>query len=393
MKRAWIKKTGLAIFATFACGAVMGQDLEITPGRSDVVPSQGLAASRIKFGSNLLRTPCNTCRYSDAGGYFVVGPDNCISPGTTQWLAVSFIAAATGVPDRISAAIILADAAACPTNKVRLSIYSDACYRTGPGKRLISGVATVPKAPCAFAVAQLGNAPTLTKGTKYWVVATTTAQQAGLDANWYGSNNAQVAFNLGTGWEQFSGGTPAFRVQGSATLLSDATPEASSPAFGSNLFVDPCTGCNYDSNAGGIDVRGPQNCTSPGETHWLAVPFIAAKSGVPSRISASIVLHNPAFCPKNKVTLSLYTDNCGLGPGTKLISGAATVPTAPCDLAVATLGNAPSLNKGTKYWVVATTTAAQAGLDANWYASNNAQLGVGPGWRQFSDGTPAFMVQ
>ena len=148
------------------------------------MPSKCPAASPIRFGSNLLRTPCNTCRYSDAGGYFVVGPDNCISPGTTQWLAVSFIAAATGVPDRISAAIILFDPSDCPTNEVRLSIYTDACYPRGPGKRLVSGVATVPKAPCDMAVAKLQkNAPTLTKGTKYWVVATTTANQSGLDAN------------------------------------------------------------------------------------------------------------------------------------------------------------------------------------------------------------------
>src|SRR5437870_4051965 len=227
MKRSWIKKTGLAIFATLAYGAAMGQDPEIAPGRSDVGTSQCPDASPIKFGSNLFRTPCNTCRYSDGGGYFLWGPDNCFSPGTTQWLAVPFIAAVTGVPDRISAAIILADPAKCPTNQVRLSIYSDACYPRGPGKRLVSGVATVPKAPCAFAVAQLGNAPTLTKGTKYWVAATTTAPQAGLDANWYGSNNAQYANNLGAGWQQFTGGTPAFKVEGSGTLLSDAAPDAS----------------------------------------------------------------------------------------------------------------------------------------------------------------------
>src|SRR5713101_7253594 len=98
MKRTWIKKTGMAILATLACGAVMGQDLEIAPDGSDNVSSQGPDASPIKFGSNLLRTPCNTCRYSDAGGYFVLGPDNCFVPGKTQWLAVPFIAAATGVP-------------------------------------------------------------------------------------------------------------------------------------------------------------------------------------------------------------------------------------------------------------------------------------------------------
>jgi hypothetical protein len=99
--------------------------------------------------------------------------------------------------------------------------------------------------------------------------------------------------------------------------------------------------------------------------------------------------------PENKVTLSLYTDRCGLGPGTPLASGVATVPTAPCDLAVVKLRAAPPLSKGTKYWVVATTSATQVGLDASWYASNGAQLGLnlGSGWSQFSALTPGFMVQ
>lgn len=126
------------------------------------------------------------------------------------------------------------------------------------------------------------------------------------------------------------------------------------------------------------------------------MPFIASASGVPRRISASLILNDSISCPENKVTLSLYTDNCGLGPGTELVSGGATVPTAPCELAVAKLRNAPSLSKGTKYWVVATTNAQQAGLDARWYGSNGAQFGISAGggdWGQFSAVTPAFLVQ
>ena len=62
------------------------------------------------------------------------------------------------------------------------------------------GETTVPAAPCALVVAKLPRSvPVLTKGTKYWVVATTNAQQVGLDSNWYGSNNSQFAFNTGTG--------------------------------------------------------------------------------------------------------------------------------------------------------------------------------------------------
>jgi hypothetical protein len=64
-------------------------------------------------------------------------------------------------------------------------------------------------------------------------------------------------------------------------------------------------------------------------------------------------------------------------------------------LAVARLRNAPALVQGVKYWVVATTNDRQAGLDATWYASNNAQIGVSPGyeWLQFGGVTPGFLVQ
>jgi len=64
-------------------------------------------------------------------------------------------------------------------------------------------------------------------------------------------------------------------------------------------------------------------------------------------------------------------------------------------LAVATLSGAPALQQGVKYWVVATTDDNQTALDATWYGSNNAQLGLnlGYGWIQFSDVTPGFLVQ
>jgi hypothetical protein len=78
---------------------------------------------------------------------------------------------------------------------------------------LASGIAIVPKSPCGLAVATLTAAPSLQQGVKYWVVATTDETQTALDSTWYGSNNAQVALNLGYGWIQFATGTPAFLVQ------------------------------------------------------------------------------------------------------------------------------------------------------------------------------------
>ena len=191
-------RIGGALLGILACGAVLAQGPEMVPdGNASDAPDSPVA-STIIFGSNLISDPCATCNYSDGGGYAVVGPDNCIQPGTTQWLAGTFIAAATGVPEQISAPIILRDPSHCPTNTVTLSIYTDACWPIGPGTPLVSAVATVPAAPCGLAVAKLPNTPTLLiKGTKYWVVATTDAQQAGLDSNWYGSNNSQDRVQYG----------------------------------------------------------------------------------------------------------------------------------------------------------------------------------------------------
>lgn len=391
-------RIGGALLGILACGALMAEEPEVVLG-TGVKGSQNMPeARRVTFGSNLFVEPCNSCNYdSNAGGYAVVGPDNCLVPGTTQWLAVPFIAAATGVPRQISVPIILADWRDCPTRQVTLSIYTDACYPIGPGTPLVSNIATLPRATCNMGVAKLTNAPTLTRGQKYWVVATTNAEQSGLDANWYASNSSQYALNTGAGWTQSNSGTPAFLVQGITTASQVGSElELSNQGFGGNLFIDPCTGCNYDPHGSGFDVRGPDNCLSPGNLGWTAVPFVAAKSGVPTRISASIIVY--ALCQQNNtVTLSLYTDNCGLGPGDPLVSGIATVPpnTDLCQLAAATLSAAPALQEGVKYWVVATTDENQAALDATWYGSNNAQFGadLGYGWLQFTAVTPGFLVQ
>ena len=188
-------RIGGALLGIMVCGAVLAQGTAVVAGGNASDAPDGPVASTIIFGSNLISDPCATCNYSDREGYAVLGPDNCFTPGTTQGLAGAFIAAATGVPEQISAAIILRDPSDCPANTVTLSIYTDACWPIGPGTPLVSGIATVPAAPCGLAVAKLPNTPTLLliKGTKYWAVATTDAEQAGLDSNWYGSNNSQYA--------------------------------------------------------------------------------------------------------------------------------------------------------------------------------------------------------
>jgi hypothetical protein len=386
---------GAAILLTNICGTLMAQQLEQNHSTNNTTPDTGRITT---FGGNFVGDPCRACKYDpEPSGYAVWGPNNCTIPGKLQWEAVPFIAAVGGVPDRIATSIIM-DNPSCPGNKVTLSIYSDACYPEGPGGLLVSGEATVASSSCDSAVAKIRNGPSLVQGVKYWITATTTSQQSALDSRWYASNDAQLAYNLGDGWVQSTAATPSFIVQGRAsgdTVNITQADRSARRLFGSNLFVDPCTGCNYDPDAGGFDVRGPDNCTLAGQTHWEAVAFVAKRTGVPQRIVAPIILNKPDICPQNRVTLSIYTDNCGEGPGKLLVSGEATAPSSPCEMAVAKLRNAPSLTKNVKYWITATTTASQSALDASWFASNNAQLALADsfGWFQFSAGTPAFEVQ
>src|SRR5438552_6770989 len=102
-------RIGGALLGILACGAVMAQGPDVAPGGNPSEAPDTPIISTIIFGSNLISDPCATCNYSDREGYFVLGPDNCLLPGTTQWVAGAFIAAASGVPEQISAAIILAD--------------------------------------------------------------------------------------------------------------------------------------------------------------------------------------------------------------------------------------------------------------------------------------------
>src|SRR6266852_5602449 len=139
MDRAAAGKIGLGIIATLACGAAMAVERDFVLGGDLRVPQTALGTPRISFGSNLFIEPCSSCNYdSNAPSAFVLGPENCFVPGTMQWIAVPFTAAATGVPTWISAPIILFDPKHCPNSQVTLSIYTDACYPTGPGTPLVS---------------------------------------------------------------------------------------------------------------------------------------------------------------------------------------------------------------------------------------------------------------
>ena len=109
-------RSGAALLGFLACGALMAEEPEVVLGGNLNGSQNAPEARRVTLGSNLFVDPCNSCNYdSNGNGYAVVGPDNCLSPGTTQWVGVPFIAAATGVPKQISVPIIVRDPRNCPT--------------------------------------------------------------------------------------------------------------------------------------------------------------------------------------------------------------------------------------------------------------------------------------
>jgi hypothetical protein len=207
-----IKKISVAILATMVCGAAMAQGLVRAPGRETGPMREPMAPDVNRFGGNLETNTCTGCNFDEVdGGYYVWGSMNCISPGTTQWIGVPFVARSSGTTRTITAGIELDPACPTSTNAVTLSIYTDDCT-TGPGVSLGSGNARVSAGPCITARARVAVA--LTGGTRYWVVATTVSPtQDGLDSIWYGSNQAQIGGNVASGgWFFFSGFVPSFSV-------------------------------------------------------------------------------------------------------------------------------------------------------------------------------------
>ena len=66
------------------------------------------------------------------------------------------------------------------------------------------------------------------------------------------------------------------------------TSEAQRVTLGSNLLVEPCNSCDYDSNAPSYFVIGPDNCSVPDMTQWVAVPFMDTVFHRHARVSGAI---------------------------------------------------------------------------------------------------------
>ena len=211
-----------------ACGTAFAQQGKITSGpyKGPIAPMVAPDNSdnpdnpdAMPFFTNFELNSCTGCTYDAGNGFLLLGPANCGIANATQWLAYPFVSKKTGIVNKVVLAIT--DWSICtPTvHKFTVAIYTDNC-NTGPGTQIgVAKIGTAPASPCSLASANFtGAGVSLTAGTRYWVVVTTSGanDQIGTTAVWWETNPAGGYFNLndGNGWLYGGGGGPgAFQVQ------------------------------------------------------------------------------------------------------------------------------------------------------------------------------------
>jgi hypothetical protein len=186
---------GSACVLALSCGSVYAQDVKVahttaTPQSQNVRP-QAPPPSAVVLYTNL-NTSDATDEYNDAGGYYVLGPDNTTSEGYLEsWISVAFTVTASGETATEIEAPIGDYVASTDGGSFTLAIYSD----TGAGAPNVSlGSGTAMSGAnfntcCTLARAALSPTVPLTAGTQYWVVATSIdATNPDLTAVWDATN-------------------------------------------------------------------------------------------------------------------------------------------------------------------------------------------------------------
>ena len=220
-ERKFIRTLSCLCVVLMACGTAFAQQGKITSGpyKGPIAPMTATSPDSpdAVIYSNLVVDPCTACNYSTINGLFIWGPNNCFSPGSTQWIAYPFTARVSQAVRTVKLAITDSGFCVASSTKFTVGIYTDNC--TGAPNTLIgsSVIATAPAAPCLLASANFGHAGvSLTAGVAYWVVVTTDATQTGTTAVWWEANSSRlgVNFNDGFGWQASGAGGPGgFSVQ------------------------------------------------------------------------------------------------------------------------------------------------------------------------------------
>jgi hypothetical protein len=225
-KKIFIRTLCYLFVGVMACGAVMAQGFGPTQALKVAPPQKGCTGVPYwqampdwpgsPIFTNLAPGFVGSLYDCPAGGYYVLGPANCLA-FSEQWIAVSFWTGPSGgTAGRLQAAVVQ-EPTCLSTARVLLGIYTDdaSVIPSVPGTPVIEAPARVPTTCGLLAQVAIPATP-LAPNTKYWLTARTAPGGANqnLAAIWYPSNNAQIGAQLAAvpPWFSFSGLTPAGAV-------------------------------------------------------------------------------------------------------------------------------------------------------------------------------------
>jgi hypothetical protein len=188
--------------AITACGTALAQQrmLAAPPYNG---PMTSMTASdapeAVPFYSNLTLNPCTGCNYDiNRHGWFILGPTNCFEPGSTQWIAYSFVAGHSGPLRQIKVSVTDYGLCVAGTRNFTVALYSDNC--SGPDTQLAAATVRAPAAPCALTTVNFAAGPALTAGTTYWVACETVGSaQDPFTGVWWQANSAPFYVNFNDG--------------------------------------------------------------------------------------------------------------------------------------------------------------------------------------------------
>jgi len=200
---------GCLLVLTLASGILWAQGPKAAHTKGSSAPTQrwNPPAGHAVIWTNL--GPSYSNLYNDTYGYYVLGPSNSVAL-PEQWIAIPFSTTSNTTATVLVAAIGIETG----TSLVDLGLYSD---NGGVVGTLIAGGSST-KIPvfgtCCGVVEVTIPKTALTKGTQYWIAATSDdTNGADFTGVFDSSNQSNIGYDVGlAGWGEFSAGVPGAAI-------------------------------------------------------------------------------------------------------------------------------------------------------------------------------------
>jgi hypothetical protein len=207
-----LKRAVLGLFVlTLACITVLAQSVPVmshNPNPSGIITeAQAPAAGLTTIFTNLF--PVNGNSYNDTAGWYVLGSSNSVGDAE-QWIALPFTPAANAHVEQLEIAVGIISG----VNLLNVSLASDDGGIVGTALASKTSTNVPAYGACCALVTVKFKAPgvAVTKGTQYWIVASTDdSVGSSFTGAWQFSNQTWYGYNLSQGgWASaYDSGWPA----------------------------------------------------------------------------------------------------------------------------------------------------------------------------------------